>query len=1630
MPATPQQYLEWWLTSGLGALKELVDKETVGCSPQHVGFESIIQRRQRGFDNDVKLLQALRQYVDRLASHQAPEASYNPRNKLRELSLNTFKRLEDGGINLDKVLEGLADLNVVELRRRRLVADTPLTFKPGHPAYSGAAMIQELNKKTTENFSTFYMGFRASAVVLEMQYSEAARKPPVEIMAVVNAVFPAQDLLKNSEDVSLVPYSDTLLDCIRFAILLHLMGDNPSSEKQQAFIQEKLFIWCGLPRYEAAYRAFIQYIEEFKTIETLCFNVLKLAEASTSRRKSGSRRPSFTPNSVVMVKSILKGSPQSPRDVAELTGPQRSISPEFVASAPPVPTPLLKGLPGREVSPSKTDGAAFAFEDPSGPKLRYDAGDETVIKGERVAAKTFDPAKRLKKTQLPVKQKLLPPNEKPLSTRQRLLQTRQKRGGKTDDVIPPVPPTPEIPASMRATITRSGYRLLQRMRSQPELQSGEPSTSRASQLATVLASNKARSSAKLVKQPVGLPARPPTRPKASHGQVRDSFSLRTSSLPEAVRNSQQSLYNQCAPSTQSVDRPTTTRRPESHAGQEQGRRSSLPKVDVKYNVREPRLSTMEYARLYLVEQANAKKEKRECELPPPKKAWLWGQNWENFIVLPKIPSTIRRRFSLGHNDENKKTINLASLDKGHDSDADSVETVKGTTSVPAKPPRLSLNFDTMASGLTTMMNDVPSSEFRQTSQVSIRRTCHDEMLQSSDEQTQTQDPFSAADVKENKVSTIENVQTLPPASTVSSISSNEGEEDDLYSDDRHLWPSPMSQREGRGASGSPRTEEPSTAVHEDNRSAVCSAPQLKEDDADASSVYSNESSKTALFVGDGTKGAPDDAPRTPARPRRPAKLATPGDVSPFRPGIPFTYSCASFNSLSSDRSPLTHFPIAAETRSRATTEDMVQGILTQSGGRLHVEDARQVRVVESKHDAELQASSADIWHTDGYMEPELQPAPLNLSKKPSMATRPKQSASDKPVRAKLNANAAKNIKPSRNAPKPTQPVKNTAPPQYAERIKSYESGFVPLPGSLLYEADKNTDIIRIPRSLSSSSASSSSVSAIITPSKSGPAKGTSYPAERPERLTHEPRPARSMNRMYDAVAASNISHPQVGPPVEPQSQTGKHSPTLSDLDEFFGVGQYEKAFLEKHPEAAKPFVLPPKVLDTMESPVFTSPTLRRRDMSIQQHRELPQHTAERVMERKPMISTNVSSFALHRAQGNKATILPVIEGRSRANTTTARERDTGPKQDYDYEDSISEEHIPHHAHPEDTHRFSSQRYDISTRRPSTAHARPSTFFDRAVPLPPPVNVASESKKLTNTPATTLGSLFRRRNRNRTEPQEPVEPQRPQLQPRPPQPAVQTPQQAPITPTILTTPRQPVHQPIGQWQPFREERSPFTGSTTRISGDEQSPYERQRIKYFRDQTARALTGEIEPPRPPARPMGAAPWATVGFEAGRRAYGQRTMNNNTWGSDGRRGTPNMSSRQISNPVTRMGMTSDWVNQGLPSPAPTTPLPPVPPRPSGSGRQIPGTRSAPRPSASAATPAPAPAPAPASAGTLAGSVTGVGHAPAQPGQGGQAPSHRNRNPLGLRVETTAWKLRKASKEVLRSGRNVNGQHDGGSK
>jgi hypothetical protein len=61
-----------------------------------------------------------------------------------------------------------------------------------------------------------------------------------------------------------------------------------------------------------------------------------------------------------------------------------------------------------------------------------------------------------------------------------------------------------------------------------------------------------------------------------------------------------------------------------------------------WKLAKPRVSPMEYARMYLIEKSLAERENRECRLPRYDTEWFWTQNHEKFLIIPRIPDNIRR----------------------------------------------------------------------------------------------------------------------------------------------------------------------------------------------------------------------------------------------------------------------------------------------------------------------------------------------------------------------------------------------------------------------------------------------------------------------------------------------------------------------------------------------------------------------------------------------------------------------------------------------------------------------------------------------------------------------------------------------------------------------------------------------------------------------------------------------------------------------------------------------------------------------------------------------------------------------------------------------------------------------------
>lgn len=199
-------------------------------------------------------------------------------------------------------------------------------------------------------------------------------------MAKLNALFPPMAAANLDLALPLSPYSEGLRENIRFCIYEHLMrGQNSDLEKFRA-LQTRLYSWCNIPGYAEARDALLRYTEEFKKLEVLCLSTLHSLECrkrSLYIPESPAASSFFTSSS----KSSTAPSPSSPffgsdKSDFESYFPSSHVSlatkKSFASSHNiAISSPLLKGMPGREISAAKTDGAAFAGDTGVPPLLLY-----------------------------------------------------------------------------------------------------------------------------------------------------------------------------------------------------------------------------------------------------------------------------------------------------------------------------------------------------------------------------------------------------------------------------------------------------------------------------------------------------------------------------------------------------------------------------------------------------------------------------------------------------------------------------------------------------------------------------------------------------------------------------------------------------------------------------------------------------------------------------------------------------------------------------------------------------------------------------------------------------------------------------------------------------------------------------------------------------------------------------------------------------------------------------------------------------------------------------------------------------------------------------------------------------------
>ncbi|KJZ76809.1 hypothetical protein HIM_03686 [Hirsutella minnesotensis 3608] len=758
MPPRPADVEAWWLCHGSDALSRLVAKTDTRPGDTRPGVSSFlleIQRKLRVFDNSPELEHSLLSSMHNIASRRAWVNDFNPRSKLHETIRFIFLAPQDGGINAERALEGLDHLDEMELHRQNLVLAAKQATASGMPELTHHVhLVKELDRHSSIRYQQFHMGIRAEILLLGLApQNQNKGRDAVGIMARLNALFPAFSILISIEDMDLTPYTTGLRESIRSSVFEHVMSHDGSDENAHEIIRKKLLHWCDIPAYPQAREALMKYSEEAKKLEDTCLEIFSMVErgmAMSATRRSSSMQSSRGDSLEVpgSQSSVEEDDTDAPSHMnATLAnasfGSNQSIAVNtMIISETSALNPLLKGMPGREITMARTDDAAFAGDHDASPALSHPRDLSTHFHQHPLARELEMTFQEKVQLGLILPQQIASRDFYP--TKHPRLSRASRPFAKTSISEAPSMILPSIPESQKPATQQGIGKLLDRVKSRHDMpQEGElpPSASKlqlgkrnATISASILGLSKRRPSLKLQISCPELQA-----PNAA--RIANTYSAPGQVLPPEDGPSFAELsQKRLSASSQEND---------------QARRLS-------WGIAPPRLSPIEYARLYLLEKARSRREGRPCQLPKYGTKWYWNTQKDACLLLPTIPTGIVRLLEQEHlvsflqaevesvsedgnvestADDSKvessaegvnvestvegdmidpapEDVTIESLEEGSDSDSDSTITVRQR--VAETPcPRLSLHLGATVSLLPFFTDFDEKDQIQQSDQTSV-----------------------------------------------------------------------------------------------------------------------------------------------------------------------------------------------------------------------------------------------------------------------------------------------------------------------------------------------------------------------------------------------------------------------------------------------------------------------------------------------------------------------------------------------------------------------------------------------------------------------------------------------------------------------------------------------------------------------------------------------------------------------------------------------------------------------------------------------------------------------------------------------------------------------------------------------
>lgn len=404
-----------------------------------------------------------------------------------------------------------------------------------------------------------------------------------------------------------------------------------------------------------------------------------------SRLRLFSRGSDSTVRSVPLSRLLRRNRPQLPPiEVSELTFESPPLTVVESPPRPPLPSPLLAGCPGREISGAKSDGREWACDFDEPPVLGYpDDLSETEFH-EHPLAQHIELEKGWEKQQLALYGLILPAkvdNGTPTYTWESDPEDEEdlgkalvlSAGAKTPVNTPSQTERPRTPSNILYKVKSFANFV-----ATSDLEKDVPELPTLKELLDQFG------------MPPGTPTEsaPPTflRTTRSSGSLRPKTPLRSVPSATKLRNKRSSGIDKSQISDPVA--PEELRRVGAEFSQTVARRkgtsdsdgisnyaaslrspsnlispsitSNLPlyllqpqhptvyfgknEPPPEFRLAPPRLSPMEYARQYLIAKAKADRQGDECLVRKPDLTWAWTEHYKEFLLLPHIPEGVQRNF--------------------------------------------------------------------------------------------------------------------------------------------------------------------------------------------------------------------------------------------------------------------------------------------------------------------------------------------------------------------------------------------------------------------------------------------------------------------------------------------------------------------------------------------------------------------------------------------------------------------------------------------------------------------------------------------------------------------------------------------------------------------------------------------------------------------------------------------------------------------------------------------------------------------------------------------------------------------------------------------------------------------------